>query len=96
MQKYLASHSEPEEDWDEEVKREHYQEMMDTCSARSNVSSPLIDSFQSNLNRYPPCLHAFSPTACYDSLVYRNAEKAGPAEAKILQQVEGQYDDACT
>ena len=81
-----------DEDWDSELRNELYQDALDTCIERKNLSSILIDSFQNKANRYPPCFHAYSPTACYDSLVYKSADKS--FKDGILQQEEGQFDDA--
>jgi len=81
-----------DEDWDSELRNELYQDALDTCIERNNLNSILIDSFQNKANRYPPCFHAYSPTACYDSLVYKSADKS--FKVGILQQEEGQFEDA--
>ena len=83
-----------EENWDDEIREEFYQDALDTCNARKNLNSALIDSFQNNVNRYPPCFHAYSPTACYDSLVYKNSEKNSNGKMAIEEKEEGQFDDA--
>ena len=82
-----------DEDWDNELRNELYQDTLDTCNKRKDLNSILIDKFQNNTNRYPPCFHAYSPTACYDSLVYKNAEPSN-AEKRTLEYEEGQFDDA--
>ena len=84
---------EPEEDWDEEIRDEIYQDTLGTYTARKDLNSSLIDGFQNTVNRYPPCIQAFSPVACYDSLVYKKYKNA-KEDLKPAGQEEGQFDDA--
>ena len=57
------------------------------------MTSVLIDSFQNKANKYPPCFHAYTPTACYDSLVYA-AEEVLNIARRMEGHEEGQFDDA--
>lgn len=82
-----------EEDWDNELRDELYQDTLDTCNKREGMGSVLIDSFQNKANRYPPCFHAYTPTACYDSLVY-TAEEVLNVARRTVDCAEGQFDDA--
>ena len=83
-----------DEDWDIEIKEdEKYQETINTHTKRKDANSALIDAFQNSINRYPPCVHAFSQTACYESLVYKKSNKAESKGTVFGSQEAGQFDD---
>lgn len=83
-----------DEDWDVEIKEdEKYQETINTHTKRKDANSALIDAFQNSINRYPPCMHAFSQTACYESLVYKKCNKSESKGVVFGSQEDGQFDD---
>ena len=83
-----------DEDWDIDLKEdEKYQETINTHTNRKDANSTLIDAFQNSINRYPPCMHAFSQTACYESLVYKKSNKADSKGTVFGSQEAGQFDD---
>ena len=100
-----------DEDWDKEIEdweQEHkpsneYNSVVDACHVIENAESPILDSFQNLMTKYPPAAQAFSQTAHYDSFVYKKLERKRYGQPTAIKRTErnlvsqhcviGQFDD---